>query len=236
MKKITKILIGGLAVVLLSFLGFAIDKQYHNSIVGSRTDSGITIWGDIIGDIAEQTDLTALIASSSAEISTSSIGTLINTSTGTTSPVDADEFSIWGSVSNSLQKITWANLKASIKTYIDSLTTTFTNKRITPRIGSIATTTSLTIDSDIYDQYYITGLEATTTIEVSGTPTNGQKLVLGIKASSTAQGLTFSTSSFATSSDLDLPAATTANKTMYLGFIWSSLTSKWNFIALLNNF
>lgn len=169
--------------------------------------------------------------------STSTIGTLIHESTATTTPADSDEFSIWGSITSSLQKITWANLKSAILNYISSITATFTNKRITPRTGSIATTTALTINSDSYDSYYITGLEATTTINVSGTPTEGQKLILGITASTTAQGLLFATSTggFATSSDLNLPSTTVANKTMYLGFIWNSIKSKWILMALLNN-
>jgi len=120
-----------------------------------------------------------------------------------------------------------------------SSTDTLTNKRVTPRIVTTATTTSLTINSDTTDQYTITALASALTINApSGTPTDGQKLVLRITPDATPRALTFATSTggFATSSDLALPSTTVASKTMYLGFIWSSLTSRWNLIAFLNNF
>ena len=54
--------------------------------------------------------------------------------TGRTSkptPVDADELAIIDTEAASItKKLTWANLKAALKTYFDSLTTTLTNKTI----------------------------------------------------------------------------------------------------------
>lgn len=170
--------------------------------------------------------------------STSTIGTLIHGSTATTTPAEADEFGIWGSVTSSLQRITWANIKTAITSYISTVTATFTNKRITPRVGTIATSTSLTIDSDSYDQYNVTALAAALTVNApSGSPTPGQKLILGITSDATPRALTFATSSnaFAFSSDLAAPTTTVASKTMYLGFIWNSTASKWILMALLNN-
>lgn len=213
MKKITKILIGILAIILLSFVCFAIDKKYHNSIVGSRTDSGITIWGDIIGDISEQTDIATYIASSTEGFIATTTGNWLGTWRGY---ADTDFLS-------------------STTDYVspDSVDT-LTNKTLVPRIGSLTASTTLTIDSDLYDQFYLTEMTATTTIAVSGTPENGQKLILGITASTTAQGLVWA-DNFATSTDLDLPATTVAEKTMFLEFIWNSVKSKWILLALLNN-
>jgi len=51
--------------------------------------------------------------------------------TSKTTPVDADELPLVDSAaSNVLKKLTWANLKAALKTYFDSLSTTLTNKTI----------------------------------------------------------------------------------------------------------
>lgn len=178
---------------------------------------------------------TNLSGTNTGNESTSTIGTLIEGSTATTSPADTDKFAFSSTI---LRHITWANIKASLKTYFDPLTTTLTNKRITPRVGSLTASTTLTIDSDLYDAFYLTEVTATTTFSApSGTPTSGQRLILGITASSTAQGLIWATStnSFATSSDLALPSTTVANKTMYLGFIWNSVKAKWILLALLNN-
>lgn len=62
---------------------------------------------------------------------TTTIWTLINWATEKTTPVDADM--IWlmdSAASNILKKLSWLNLKATLKTYFDSLTTTLTNKTI----------------------------------------------------------------------------------------------------------
>lgn len=84
-----------------------------------------------------KTDL-ALTGTNSGDETTTTIGTLINGSTSKTTPVDADSFAIRDSVGGLLQKVTLANLKAVLKTYFDSLTTTLTNKTLTtPVIASI---------------------------------------------------------------------------------------------------
>ena len=51
---------------------------------------------------------------------------------GKTTPVDADTLPMIDSAdSNSLKELTWANIKATIKTYYDSVTATLTNKTLT---------------------------------------------------------------------------------------------------------
>ena len=65
----------------------------------------------------------------SANITVIAPGT--HAATGKTTPVDADELPIVDSAAlNVLKKLTWANLKATLKTYFDSLSTTLTNKTI----------------------------------------------------------------------------------------------------------
>lgn len=49
-------------------------------------------------------------------------GTVIHAATGKTTPVDADEVGLIDSAaSNVLKKVTWANIKATLKTYFDTL-------------------------------------------------------------------------------------------------------------------
>ena len=50
--------------------------------------------------------------------------------TNYTPPIDADVVPIVDSTTGTTKKLTWANLKATIKTYYDSLTATLTNKTI----------------------------------------------------------------------------------------------------------
>lgn len=45
----------------------------------------------------------------------------IHAATSKATPVDADEIGLWDSVASALKKLTWANLKATLKTYFDTL-------------------------------------------------------------------------------------------------------------------
>lgn len=56
------------------------------------------------------------------------ISTAINTATSKTTPVDADELGITDSAASFvLKKLTWANLKATLKTYFDTLYPSISN-------------------------------------------------------------------------------------------------------------
>lgn len=114
-------------------------------------------------------------------------------------------------------------------------TVTLTNKRITPRVGSATSSSSLTIDSDSYDIYCITALAEAMTINApSGTPTQGQKLLIRIKDNATARALSWN--AIYRVGDIALPTTTVPGKTMYLGFIYNSTDAKWDFIAYGNNY
>lgn len=49
------------------------------------------------------------------------MGQAINQATSKATPVDADELGLWDSVASAFKKLTWANLKGTLKTYFDSL-------------------------------------------------------------------------------------------------------------------
>jgi hypothetical protein len=118
-------------------------------------------------------------------------------------------------------------------------TETFTNKTITPRTGTAVSSATITINSDNYDVYTVTSQSVAATIAApSGTPQNGQKLILRIKDNGTARALTWITTStgFRFSSDLAAPSTTILSKTLYVGAIWNSTDSYWDVIAILNNF
>lgn len=65
-------------------------------------------------------------------LSQTDIASEIHASSLKTTPVDNDEMGIWDSVSSTLKKLTWANLKATLKTYFDTLYVTLSgNQTIT---------------------------------------------------------------------------------------------------------
>lgn len=134
---------------------------------------------------------------------------------------------------------TFAELDAIVadKTLVNTADAqTLASKRITPRITSTASATSWTIDSDSYDMAIQTALAGDCTINApSGTPTQGQKLVIRIKDNGSARSLSWN-AIFRASSDLSLPTTTTINKTMYLGFFYNDTDTKWDLLAYLDNF
>jgi len=114
-----------------------------------------------------------------------------------------------------------------------SSTHTLTNKRIDPRTTTTPTGTSVpSINTDTTDIYTITAqAEAITSMStnLSGTPVNGQTLVIRIKDNGTARAITWG-SSF-TAVGITLPTTTTANKLTYVGFMYNSTSAKWDALA-----
>lgn len=85
---------------------------------------GSASWGGITGTLSNQTDLQNALNAKQATLTASNFGSFLNGLTGKTTPVDADEVGIVDSeASNVTKKLTWANLKATLKTYFDTLYT-----------------------------------------------------------------------------------------------------------------
>ncbi len=128
---------------------------------------------------------------------------------------------------------TWATKTPPSGTAVGTTDTqTLTNKRITPRSGTTASSGTPTINTDNTDIYTITALAAAITsftTNLSGTPTEGQSLIIRIKDNGTARAITWG-ASFA-SRGATLPTTTVISKTLYVGLIWNTVTSTWDCIA-----
>lgn len=109
-------------------------------------------------------------------------------------------------------------------------TTTLTNKRITPRVWTAASDATPDIDSDSYDAVTITALAAAITdVNVTGTPTNFQKLIFRIKDNGVARAITWGTDFEA--KGVALPTTTVLSKVLTVGFIYDTVTAKWGCVA-----
>lgn len=109
-------------------------------------------------------------------------------------------------------------------------TQTLTNKRVNPRLQSDTTSATPTPTGDSTDQYSITALaEAATVAAPTGTPVNGQKLIIRIKDNGTARALSWN--AIYRAMGTPLPTTTVLSKTLYLGFIYNSTDSKWDLVA-----
>jgi len=114
---------------------------------------------------------------------------------------------------------------------IVSLAPTF----IPPRTNTVASHATPTINTDTTDDFTITALaEAITsmTTNLSGTPVNGQKLIIRIKDNGTARAITWG-ASFA-SRGATLPTTTVLSKYLYVGFIYNSTAAVWDCVSVAN--
>ena len=134
---------------------------------------------------------------------------------------------VWGTTS---QILTSGNGSGRV-TFVDTATAqTLTNKRVTPRVGTVASGATITPTADLSDVYTVTALAAAATIAApSGTPTNGQRLLLRIKDNGTARALTWN--AIYRVIGVTLPTTTVANKTIYVGCIYNSADSVWDVVA-----
>lgn len=113
-----------------------------------------------------------------------------------------------------------------------SSTDTLTNKRVTPRVNTVASSATPTMNSDTTDFFTITALAAaitSMTTNLSGTPTGGQKLTIRILDNGTARAITWG-ASFASRGGT-LPTTTVISKYLYVGFIWNDVAATWDCIA-----
>jgi hypothetical protein len=162
-------------------------------------------------------------------------GTVVLPSTTSIGDVTSTEIGYLDGVTSSIQ--TQLNSKAASSTAVTLTgTETLTNKRITKRTASITDSSTPTPNSDTTDIYLVTALAQTATFGApTGTPTEGQQLIIRIKDNGTARSLAWN-AIYRASSDLALPTTTIVSKTVYLGFMYNSTDSKWDLLSRLNNF
>lgn len=111
-----------------------------------------------------------------------------------------------------------------------SATQTLTNKRVNPRVQSVTGAATVTPNADSDDMVVITAQDqALTLANPSGTPVQGQRLIVRIKDNATGRAITYGTQYRAMGNTL--PTPTTISKTLYLGFLYNSTDTKWDLVA-----
>lgn len=241
-----------------------VDAEHHNvlrgAVVAIETAMGAT--GSVVaGTVVKRlTDL---------EAASTTVAAQIHAASAKSTPEDTDEVGITDNAGSwALKKTTWAQIKAALKTYFDSVSTTLTNKtltapvistisntgtvtlptatdtlvarattdtltnkRVTARVGSTASSGTPTINTDSYDIYKLTAqtVDITSfTTNLSGTPTDGQVLIIQITGTA-ARAITWGASFEA--STVALPTTTVTTAMLSVGFIWNTATSKWRCMA-----
>ena len=112
-------------------------------------------------------------------------------------------------------------------TVFAAATQTLTNKRITPRVVTVADATSITPDGDTSDVVYQLNTQATGTLTINaptGTPVEGDTIILKLKATNVQ---TFSWNAiYRGGTDIALPTVSTAAKIDRMGFRYDSVGAK----------
>lgn len=110
-----------------------------------------------------------------------------------------------------------------------SSTNTLTNKRITQRVTTTTDDATAVIDIDTCDVYQLSAIANNTEFTTTGTPTDGQKLIIRLKDAGVSKTLTWT--GF-TAIGVTLPAATTAGKWHYIGATYNLAATAWHAIAV----
>ena len=157
--------------------------------------------------------------------------------TGATGPAGADGVGVpvGGATGQALVKASATNYDTIWGDVVTpSGTQTLTSKRINPRaVVASATSGSLTANGDTTDLYEAEGLTgAITFAQPSGTPVDGQKLMIRIKDNGTARGITWTTSAGAFRAiGITLPTTTVLGKVTYVGCVYNSTDAFWDAVA-----
>jgi peptidoglycan/xylan/chitin deacetylase (PgdA/CDA1 family) len=220
--------------ILLQATNITLDGLAKVNAINERTtDTGVTVDGVLIKDgLVDGVDVSTLPTDTSTTTLTNKTLSGVKIAGGSTGVANLNYATSSSSTTFTLPQISGG---AGNDTLVGQLhTQTLTNKRITPRVGTTTSSATPTINTDIYDQYNITALAAaitSMTTNLSGTPTDGQKLTIRIKDNGTARAITWG-ASFVSSGVATLLATTVVNKTHMVGLIYDSAAAKWVCVAV----
>ena len=100
----------------------------------------------------------------------------------------------------------------------------------TPNVQSVVSAATVTPNADTDDEVVVTAqAEALTIANPTGTPSNGQAMIIRLLDNGTARAITFGSEYRAIG--VTLPTTTVISKTIYLGIIYNSTDSKWDVIG-----
>jgi hypothetical protein len=124
------------------------------------------------------------------------------------------------------------NYAAGFSGNVTVLDGSFLNARIKPRVTTITSSATPTINTDNCDAVTITALATaitSMTTNLSGTPNNFDKLIIRIKDDGTARAITWGASFVAKGTSL--PTTTVISKLLTVGFIYDTVAATWGCVA-----
>ena len=155
-----------------------------------------------------------------------------NINTGTANKVLTGSIELGHATDTTLPRVSAGKIAVEGVTIpTETSTNTLTNKRITPRVSSIADDSTAVIDIDAYDIYELHSITSDTTISITGTPTIGQKLIIRLKTSGASRGLTWN--GVFQPIGITLPTSIPDGKWVYITCYYNSRDTKWDAIDMV---
>lgn len=193
--------------------------------------------GAIVGTSDTQTltnkTLTTPIVSTISNIGTLTLPTATDTLVGRATTDTLTNKTLTLPIISTISNTGTLTLPTSTDTIVGRATTdTLTNKRVTSRVTSITSSATPTINTDNCDAVTITAQAAAITsftTNLTGTPSNFDKLIIRIKDDGTARAISWGASFEA--KGVSLPTTTVISKVLTVGFIYDSVTAKWGCVA-----
>jgi hypothetical protein len=153
-------------------------------------------------------------------------------------PATSDANAVHVNAANEITAITEKTTVASDDEFIIEDSADSGNKKsikrkavINPIVSSTASTATLTVDADSTDFAVITAqAEGLTIAAPTGSPVQGQKLIIRIKDDGSARSIAFN--AIFTAIGVTLPTTTTVSKKLYIGCIYNDTDTKWDVIAI----
>jgi len=149
----------------------------------------------------------------------------------------ADANAVHVNASNEITAITEKTTVANIDEFIiEDSGASFVKKSIKrkaiidPISSTTASTATLTVDTDTNDFATITAQSEALTIGApTGSPVEGQKLIIRLKDDGSARAITFN--AIFRALGVTLPTTTVVSKTTYLGLVYNGTDTKWDVVA-----
>ena len=179
--------------------------------------------GAIIEEVLSVTHWLDLLAFLAVAHDTSGNIDTIGASTSLTTPKINENVAL---LSTSTELNLLDNITALVTT---SSTDTFTNKRITQRVITTTDDATAVINCAITDQYELSAVANATEFTVTGTPTDGQKLLIRWKDAGAAKNLTFT--GF-TAIGCTIPTTTVQSKWGYVFAVYNLAATTWHVLAV----
>lgn len=214
--------------------------SYLITMPGSVGSTGLMLW-TVSGTVATLSSVTTLpsgITLVAPILGTPASGTLTNCTglpiaglvASTSTALGVGSIELGAASDTTIARVSAGVISVEGVTVVTiSSTNTLTNKRIAPRITTITSSATPTVNTDNCDCVTITALAAAitsmTTNLTGGTPTNFDQLEYRIKDDGTARAITWGASFVA--GPTALPTTTVVNKALHVFFEYDSVQAKW---------